>query len=183
MQTKNFLYKIILVILYCITCFNIYKDFKTDNINKVSYNTKIKEFNPKLKEISIEKPKYYIKIKSLNIQKPIYNIESDKNNVEENVTLLQETNTPEKENSHIFIAAHSGTGDIAYFNDIDKLKKDNEIIITYNNKEYIYKVYNIKLEHKNGYIHINKYIKNTVTLTTCSKIKDKQLIITAIKKD
>ena len=91
---------------------------------------------------------------------------------------------PDKKNSIMYIAAHSGDGKIAYFNDLDKLKTNDEITIIYKNKKYIYSVKNIWEENKNGYIHINRENEKQLILTTCSKTKkNKQLVINSTLKE
>lgn len=123
-------------------------------------------------------------IKKINLKQNLYSINNPKNNIEENVTILKESIMPDKENSIVFLAAHSGTGEIAYFNELDKLKKDDEIILVYKNKKYKYYVDTIWEEEKNGYINVNKETKNQLILTTCSPSKkDKQLVINCIIKD
>ena len=90
---------------------------------------------------------------------------------------------PDKENSIIFLAAHSGRGEIAFFDDLDKLIEKDIITLEYNNELYSYEVTDIWEENKNGYIHINKGKNKQLILTTCSKKKDKQLIINCVLKN
>lgn len=90
---------------------------------------------------------------------------------------------PDQENSIIFLAAHSGSGEIAFFNNLDKLIKKDKIILEYNNEIYYYEVTDIWEENKNGYIHVNKGETKQLVLTTCSKKKDTQLIINCILKN
>ncbi len=85
---------------------------------------------------------------------------------------------PDEENSIIFLAAHSGTGTIAFFKNLDKLIKGDKIELKYKNKIYQYQIDKIWEENKTGYIHINKTEKKQLILTTCSpKNNNKQLII------
>ena len=84
----------------------------------------------------------------------------------------------------MLLAAHSGTGEIAYFNELDKLNIEDEIILIINKTKYIYKVNNIWEEKKNGYININKSNNKKLILTTCSPTNNNyQLIIECIEKD
>ena len=84
----------------------------------------------------------------------------------------------------IVLAAHSGRGYIAYFDDLDKLELNDIVKLTYNNKNLIYKVTNIEEQIKDGTIEINKTNKQRLILTTCSKKdKNKQLVITSEKDD
>ena len=125
-----------------------------------------------------------IEIKKINLKEQLYKKESKKNNIEENITILQESTYPSNENSILIIAAHSGTGKIAYFERLDELSTNDEIIITYNKKKYYYNVIDIFEEKKNGYININKEKKRQLVLTTCSPTKDNiQLIVNCIEKE
>ena len=84
----------------------------------------------------------------------------------------------------MFIAAHSGIGKIAYFEELDELKPNDEIILNINNKTYKYIVKEYWEEKKNGYINVNKESKKQLILTTCSPNKDNyQLIINCIEKE
>jgi len=126
----------------------------------------------------------YIKIDKINLKEKLYNINSKENNIEENVTILKESILPDKDNSIVFIAAHSGIGKIAYFEELDELKTNDEILLNINNKTYKYIVKDYWEEKKNGYINVNKENKNQLILTTCSPNKDNyQLVINCIEKE
>lgn len=123
-------------------------------------------------------------IDKININKPLYNINNNKNNIEENIEVLKESILPPNNNSIIFLAAHSGTSNISYFNELDKLNLKDEILLTINNKNYIYIVKDIYTQKKNGYININKEKNNQLILTTCDPNNNKnQLIINSIIKE
>lgn len=123
-------------------------------------------------------------IDKINLDMPLYNINSKNNNIEKNVTILKESILPPSKESIIFLAAHSGTSKISYFDNLDKLNIDDTIILTINNKKYTYQIKNIYKQKKNGYININKDKENQLILTTCDPNNDKyQLIINSIKKE
>ena len=123
-------------------------------------------------------------IDKINLDMPLYNIESKNNNIEENITILKESILPPKEKSIIFLAAHSGTSKISYFDNLDKLEINDTILLTINNTENIYQIKNIYKQKKNGYIHINKENKDQLILTTCDPNNNKyQLIINSTKKE
>ena len=131
-----------------------------------------------------EKPIGNIIINKIGINKPLYSINSNHNNIEENITILDGSIYPDRNNSILFIAAHSGTGEIAFFNDLDKLKINDEIIINYNNKKYTYQINNIYEQQKNGYISGIRENKKQLVLTTCCPNKDNcQLIINSTEKE
>lgn len=165
------------LILYCIVCYNIYeKNIKVESKKITSPST------PTI--IRKEEQIGFLKIDKIKLYEPLYEKNSTHNNVEENITILEESILPEKENSIIFLAAHSGTGDIAYFENLDKLKIGDEIKLEYNNTMYIYEIIDIWEEDKNGYIHVNKKEENQLILTTCSPTtENKQLVINSILKN
>lgn len=125
-----------------------------------------------------------IEIKKINLNENLYKLESEENNVDKHVTILKESIFPENDNSIIFIAAHSGTGEIAYFKNLDKIQQNDIINLKLNNKKYEYIVKNMWEEPKNGYININKEENKQLILTTCSPTNSKkQLIVNCIKKE
>lgn len=130
-----------------------------------------------------EKPIAKLIINKIKLNEYLYNINSNENNIEKHVTILENSIFPNNSNSIVFIAAHSGTGKIAYFNNLDKLEINDSIKFIYNNKTYTYIVKDIFEENKNGYININKEFEDQLVLTTCSKNKNKQLIVNCIKKE
>lgn len=121
-------------------------------------------------------------INKINLKRNLYDINSPENNVEKNITILKESIPPTEKESIMILAAHSGTGKIAYFNELDKLELNDSIILLYKNKKYIYIVKNIWEEEKNGYISFNKEKRKQLILTTCSPTNNKkQLIISCIE--
>lgn len=126
----------------------------------------------------------YINIEKINLNMPLYKIESKHNNIEENIAILKESILPPNKNSIIFLAAHSGTSRISYFNELDKLKQNDKIIISLNKNKYTYLVKDITINKKNGYININKEKEEQLILTTCNPKNDNyQLIINCTRKE
>jgi len=169
--------KILLFLILIATIFSVLTTLKIAKNPYISSNKTIQkvENNEQLGKLVIEK---------INLNQPLFKINSKKNNVEENITILKESTLPENENSIVFIAAHSGTGDIAYFEELDQLIKNDEINLTINKKTYHYIVKDIWEEKKNGYINVNKEKENQLILTTCSPTKrDYQLIVNCIEKE
>ena len=181
---------IILLIIYSLICKGIYK---TNDYNLVSIpENKVITEELKLKdkeEIIEERPIIEntsignLIIEKINLNKPLYPINDKKNNIEENVTILPGSISPEKENSIIFLAAHSGPAPNSYFNDLDQLKEQDKIILNINNINYTYKVTSIWETTKDGTIEVFKEPSNQLILTTCSKKdKNKQLVINTKKE-
>ena len=127
-------------------------------------------------DVSLEKNNYYgyLIIPSLNITYGFYDIHNEFNNVDRNVTLINSN----IENTYV-LAAHSGMGNLAYFNDLKYLRKKDKIYLKFENKTLEYEVVNIRSNIKNGKIRI-KNKENQLILTTCDQIKKgNQLIIEA----
>lgn len=178
MIKKTLLLSLILC-LYCIVCHNIYEknistskkvlDSKTPSVINQQNATKEEVQENKIGSLKIEK---------LNLYEPLYEKDSIHNNVEENITILNNSIMPDKEDSIIFLAAHSGIGKIAYFKNLNKLEIGDTIQLDYNNTSYIYEVTNIWKESKDGYIHVSKNKVKQLILTTCSPTEDdKQLVV------
>ena len=182
------IYKIIIVLaFYSATCIGIYK---TNDYNKIKIpkNTIITE-TLELQDTITKDEKIInnsignIIIEKINLNKPLYPINDRKNNIEENVTILPGSISPDKENSIIFLAAHSGPAPNSFFNDLDQLKENDKIILNINNIEYVYTVSSIWETNKDGTIEVQKKKTNQLILTTCSKKdKNKQLIINTKKE-
>ena len=160
---KKALCLIAILLIYCVICQNIYK------INTLSFEKKEK--------LKLNQQIGYLKIDKINLKQPIYPITNNKNNIEENVTILKESIMPTEKNSIVFLAAHSGTGTIAFFDSLNKLEIKDIIELKYKNKTYLYEVINIWEENKTGYIHVNKKQKNQLILTTCSPTNNKKQLV------
>ena len=136
-----------------------------------------------VKKMNLNNEEQYLGILSIpkiNLETGFYNINSKNNNVNNSVTLLRESIMPDKDGSIIYLAAHSGSGYLAYFKDLDKLSENDIISITYNKNNYHYIVNSIYEMPKNGEIIVNHNInEKCLVLTTCSKNKNMQLIIFA----
>lgn len=123
-----------------------------------------------------------LNIPKINLTKKVYPLDNELNNIDKNVEILSSSKI--KENNFI-LAAHSGTNDNAYFNNLYLLKLTDIIFIHYENYIYTYSVNNIYYINKTGYLKISNDLKNKLILITCSrKYKDKQIIVVSnlIKK-
>lgn len=174
--------KLILLFFYLLICLLIFKKFTQpeSNLLKITLQEKITHpiINYTIK--TAEQPIGYLKIDKINLYEALYPITSKNNNIEKHVTILQPSQEPTKKNTTIFLAAHSGTGKIAYFKNLDQLSINDFIKLTYNNKEYIYIIKSIWETKKTGTISIPKETTNQLVLTTCSPKHDGyQLIINA----
>lgn len=120
-------------------------------------------------DVVTEKYIGYLTIPKINLKKGFFPIESSQNDVEKNIFIVEGSNYPDVENGNLIIAAHSGTGWKAFFNDLYKLDKGDTATVTYNGKDYTYKITKIYKQEKTGTIAIYRnYDKTTLTLVTCT---------------
>lgn len=177
---RKSLVSILLLTVYlgsCLLIYNSEKDIKSISTANLERNTNTSYISTVNKDVNDEIIGT-LTIDKLNLSKNIYNINSSHNNVEENVTILND------DINLIVLAAHSGPGYIAFFNNLDKLELNDTVNLTYNNKNLVYKVINIEEQPKDGTIEINKTDKQRLILTTCSKKdKTKQLVVITEKID
>ncbi len=178
--------KVFLILVLCTTLLSVSTIMKIGNKERIVFNIPIT--SPikvsKTNTIQVEKPIGNIKIPKIGLEKPLYTIDSEKNNVEENVTILKESMNPKEENSIVFIAAHSGTSEVSYFNNLDQLDINDEIEFQYENNTYTYQITHIWEQTKDGYIRGRRENKRQLVLTTCCPQKDNcQLIINSIEKE
>ena len=189
---KNIIKITLLLIIYLISCYYIYKSDKVEEVHtnndinqNIIVNKVIKnEEEAKNNNIEIDDSIGKIIIDKININKKLYSINNSKNNIEENITILKESIEPNNNESIIFLAAHSGYGEKAFFKDLDKLEQNDKVILSYENIDYLYIVKDKWETNKDGDIEVPKENKKQLILTTCStKDKHKQLIINCIEKE
>ena len=108
-------------------------------------------------------------ISKINLNKGFYDITSPENDVEKNIYVSPTSSYPDKEKGNLIIAAHSGTGWKAFFNELYQLNTGDQVNVLYKNKRYIYKINKIYKQEKTGKIAIYRdYEKTTLTLVTCT---------------
>ena len=192
-MVKKILSITLILLIYLLICNQIYLKYthveKAVPINHQQKNvflTKNEKIYPQMKEVNYQKQSNdnigEIIIEKIKLQQKLYPINSTKNNIEKNVTILKHSEEPNINNSIMFIAAHSGTGKIAYFKNLDKLKKTDIIKLTYKDNHYIYEIKDIWEIEKTGSINIEKENNTQLILTTCSPTKENyQLIINSIQ--
>lgn len=111
----------------------------------------------------------YLTIPKINLNKGFLDMRSELNNVEQNVAVIQGSSYPDKEKGNLILAAHSGSGWKAFFNDLYKLTTGDIAEVSYKGKKYTYKIVNIYKQDKIGKIAIYRnYDKTTLTLITCT---------------
>ena len=153
-----------------------------DDVSKVE----IKEDTTSLKKETTYSYIGVLEIPSISLKKGFVDISSKYNNVNYNLEILKDSDMPNITNGNFIIASHSGTGRIAYFKNLDKLKIDDISYIYYDGIKYTYKTTNIYDIEKTGSatIHRNKN-KTTLTMITCRSKTNKQIVVIAelVSKD
>ena len=135
------------------------------------------------KEKEEEKPEYiqkyddvitneyigYLIIPKINLTKGFLDRRSSENDVEKNIYIVDGSTYPDVEKGNFIIAAHSGPGWQAFFNDLYQLTTGDQIYVTYKGKKYTYQLTNVYKQEKTGKIAIYRnYEKSTLTLITCT---------------
>lgn len=116
----------------------------------------------------------YLTIPKINLKKGFLDKRSALNNVEQNITVIEGSTYPNVEKGNLIIAAHSGSGWRAFFNDLYKLNVGDLAEISYQNNKYTYRIKKIYKQEKTGKIAIYRdYEKTTLTLITCTNFDSK----------
>ena len=119
-----------------------------------------------------------IKIPKIGLEKGLASKDSYWNNVNRNIEILSESDMPDVEKGNVILAGHSGNSGVSYFRKLNKLQIDDKVSISYNGKEYVYKMVNSYEIEKNGYAHILRNAeKTTLTMITCKHNTNKQLVV------
>ena len=145
-----------------------------DKNDKITSDEVEKEKKPKVKYNYIA----VLKIPKINLEKGLVEKNSKYNNINYGVQILKESDSPDVINGNVILAAHSGTANISYFRNLDKLDLGDDATIYYQGNTYNYKVVKKYDADKTGKINI-KRDRNTSTLTliTCRHNTDKQIVI------
>jgi len=150
--------------------FYIQEEKKNDTIQV--QNNKENRMTSNLEYIAV------LKIPKIKLEKGLVAKDSKYNNIDYGIKILKESDSPDVINGNVILAAHSGTADISYFNNLDKLKTNDEVLILYNGKTYQYKIVNIYDIDKTGKAKINRNNnKSTITLITCRNGTNKQIVL------
>ena len=175
---------IIMLSLALFCCYHIYYYFLDKGSNELVetyYEKKIEPERIVTKIARKEKEEYLgiLKIPKINLKEGFYHINSKNNNVSNSVTILKESVLTIGSGSIIYLIAHSGTGYLAFFKDLNKLSINDILYLDINNNSYQYVINDIYEVEKNGKIMVNHNIhEDYLVLSTCSD-DNKQLVITS----
>ncbi len=185
--TSSFLLILINVTIPLVKYYSIYElkhqeeikvDYFIDNMkSNEDINIDSQDANKEKVITSSENYSMVLEIPTINLRKGIYNKESIENNIEKNVTILSDSDLPSNENGNVILVAHSGNGYKAFFNDLIKLKINDFAYLYFEGSRFSYKLVNTYEVEKTGEVNIKRnFRKNTLTLITCKKNENKQLV-------
>lgn len=143
---------------------------------------KRKEVNNYINKINYSDNKFHyvaiLEIPQIDLKLGLVDKNSNDNNVDKNIQILDGSEFPNKINTNLILASHSGTSKVSFFNDLYKLSIGDTIYIYYNNYKYKYELNNIYEIKKTGAVDIirNKD-KNTIILITCKNNDDNTQVI------
>lgn len=170
---RRYLFASILCILFALSfCFTYSsKNFTT--------NRSIFSFFSSTRQIEEEDLLGRVEIPKIKVSENIYSMDSSKNQVDQHVSILKGSILPYQDsNSIIFLAAHSGSGKVAYFKDLNQLKLGDFVYFYYQKVQYTYQVTKMFELKKDGDIELTKSSNQQLVLTTCSPTnQDKQLVV------
>lgn len=183
LKLVRFFLVVFCILVYIFSLKEVYS-YKVQAVNKnnknYSFNRTIVDSNYEnnnSKENNVEKEIADIIVPKIGINRKLYSINSKKNTVEKNIQIIESSSMPDVKNGNLILAAHSGDSKISYFHNLNKLEKNDEIIIVYDNIDYRYLVSDKYTVLKTGKVSIKRdRNKNTVTLITC-KGENEQLVV------
>lgn len=118
-----------------------------------------------------------LKIPKINLEKGLFSKGDKYNSVNFGLEILKESDSPDVINGNVIIAGHSGTANISYFRNLNKLNIGDEASIIYSGQTYTYKLANFYEINKTGKAKIIRDSrKSTMTLITCKHNTDKQVV-------
>ena len=120
-----------------------------------------------------------LEIPKIHLQKGLFSIDDSRNHIDFNIKILEESDMPNIKNGHLLLAGHSGIGDHAYFNQLNKLQIGDVIFIHYQGIQYQYTIQTIYEIEKTGILNLKEEYNNTITIITCKMNTNKQLVVNA----
>lgn len=138
-----------------------------------------------IKEETEEKPLATLVIPKIYFQRNLYAKNSKENDLSKNIIFLPTSDLPDQTPGIVLIAGHSGTGAMAYFQNLDQIQTNDILLLLYKNSTYAYEVVERLNDPKTGSIHFfTDPKKDYLILTTCMPHeKGRQLTIIAEKKN
>lgn len=184
---KKFIVVSIVFISSIIGIYHYYSNIHKEELENESIEVFIEDSATKNKKVDKKKEesktkeviKYVavLEIPKIDLKRGLVDPSSYKNNVGQNIEILNPTSMPDEENHTFMLASHSGSSQVAYFKDLDKLSNGDFVYVYYKDIKYTYKIVRNYKEKKTGSITIQKDGEESViVLTSCSRSNKEQLI-------
>ena len=116
-----------------------------------------------LEEKTLDLGNWYIEIPAINL-KALIAEDTDTSTLNTKVGHFEET---ELINGNVGLAAHNRGYEYNFFENLKKIKKDDEIIYYYQNEKKIYAVDKIEIIENTDWSYLEKTEENKITLITC----------------
>ena len=133
-------------------------------------------------EDTIKNEKYayiaILEIPSISLKYGIVSKDNPYNDIKYNIQVLKESTMPDIPRGNLILAAHNGNSNVSYFKNLESMKTNDEVIVYYNDHEYIYEIASSYITKKDGTLNITRDIsRNTITLITCKNNSDTEQIV------
>ena len=135
-----------------------------------SYKVSDKAYQIVLQEKEDEQDYFAIlEIEEIGLKRELFAIDSKENDVDQNILVHDMSVFPSNGVSNVILAAHSGVGRNAYFKDLYKLEKFDEIKLYYDGYLWRYEIIKIEYQDKTGILYLLEKDTDMITLITCTK--------------
>ena len=142
---------------------------ETPNAEEINTPDPSEEDRPQI-VVNYDKYLGVLTIPKIGLKRGFYGLDSKLNSIDHNVTMVKGSALPNVSNSNLILMAHSCNTYLGFFAYLYQLQIGNDAYITYNRKDYHYKLVNIYNVPKDGRVKIVRdYSKTTLTLITCTK--------------
>ena len=164
----NSLSLVLTIIVFIILNVTLFKNPKTLNQENLIFISNIKKTEKKeeknsVDNNSIELGNWYIEIPKINLKAPI----SEGTSTEILNTKVGHFEETAIEFGNVGLAGHNRGYEFNFFENLKKLKKDDEIIYTHESFVKKYKVDKIEIIKNNDWSYLDKSEDNKITLITC----------------
>lgn len=169
------LLSLIILILYCFGIFSFTTIIETKNINSFIDNDYVfVDFEKKKKRRGFVA---LLEVPKISLRKGIYSLNDKHNLVSYGIEMLSGSSFPDKDNSTLILASHSGNSNVSYFRNLIYLSKGDIVYLYYNGDKYKYEIIDCYKKKKDGYILVKDFGNGKfMILTTCKNDElDKQL--------
>lgn len=111
-----------------------------------------------------------LEIPSIKLKRGFYALTSKNNKVSKNIQMIETSVMPNVLFGNLILASHSGSSNISFFKNLDKLKMNAMAFVYYHNQKFQYVLVDKYNEEKDGNILVKRKKSQTnLTLITCDK--------------